>query len=180
MLTPSPVFRRAVLIRGRRGLGQSDICIDNGDGTQNCFPAGGTDTSPVGGLPCQSDDSGGLVAGQVYCSSGGLVPASAGANLPSLNSPSAQGGAKNTGFSWTPIIQTAILATQKGVQAAQSNPLTHLQPGFYYQSSPQGGTIVSTAGQPLGTSALTTTTLGNLLPILLVGGVLVLFMVGRR
>lgn len=81
---------------------------------------------------------------------------------------------------WAAVAQTAVQATQQGVIADQTNPLTHLQPGMYYQSTPGGGLIVSTAGVPLGTSALTTTTMGNLLPILLVGGVLVMFMLGRR
>lgn len=162
MLTPRPGHRRRR--RGWSGLGDT-VCPDYPD-TSTCYDTGTTDTST-----------------QTVTFPPGYPT---GTTLPSTGSPSAGSGgatppATSTPVNWTAVIQSIITGTAKGVQLSQ---LTNMAPGSFYQQTPQGAIIASTAGIP-GTSAFTNLTssanLQGMMPILLVGGaVVVLMMMGAR
>ena len=96
--------------------------------------------------------------------------------LPSTgtNTASSGGGTPPTPINWTAIAQSIIQGTAKVVQLSQ---LTNMPAGSYYQQTPQGAIIASTAGIPGSASAaLNSSGLTGMMPLLLVGGGLVLLM----
>lgn len=150
------------------------ICIDNGDGTQTCFPSGGTDTTG-GGIVCQGNDLMPLAEGQVYCSSNSTIPASAagqaaqaqnlsvnigGATVQTQHPPGWTGQTvclpgqacpqAPNGYTWIPVISATgnmlaqIMAISQGGSYSQS-PRGIAVSGTPY--APAAGTAASTASQ---------------------------------
>jgi hypothetical protein len=84
-------------------------------------------------------------------------------------------------INWNSLLSQLVGAgTTIGKQfASYSNPIYNLAPETYYQQTPWG-TVVSTAGTP-GTNPLATVSSSSLMPLLLLGGgVLLAVMVARK
>lgn len=175
MLTPGPALARRIRLArpGWRGMGFRGLGQDTSGGCDfagNCYDIYGNQTVSAGSStssqPC------GVVP---------LPPCPGGTTVPSTNTPSSQSG----NVDWTKIIQSAIQGTATAV-AIQTNPFApkNIPAGTYYASG-KGGTVISTAGagSPYTTytaAGLTTAGLSSMLPVLLIGGVFMMFMMGRR
>lgn len=169
MLTPHPAFPRRMWLTGRpslRGLGQDASSGDyGGEAGPAVDPSTGTTIDPSQ-LPLTLPS----YTPTVPLVSTGSASTSSGAGTPSA---------------LTQILNalTGVTKTTAQVYAQQNNPLLNLAPGTYYQSGP-AGTTITTAGATVPatalTSGLTSATLGNLLPIGLVAGVVLLLMMSRR
>jgi hypothetical protein len=127
------------------------------------------------GAPCIDDPT-------IDCGDPGTVTLpttpdpTASVSLPSTGTPTASSGGGIP--SWLANIFTGAARTTETIALQQTNPL--LQKGVYYQT-PQGAIYAGNAPATGFVPGLTTTTagLGSMLPILLIGGVLLMFMSRR-
>ena len=149
-----------------RGLGQSCDLVDANGNCVDLTPTTGSTTDTTGSV-------------QGAC---GIVPL---APCPGSTASSPQATTSSGSINWTNVIQSAIKGVSTVVQQ-QTNPFApkNIPAGTYYARGP-GGTVISTAGagSPYTAAGYTTTSLtsglSSMLPILLVGGV-VLMMMSRR
>lgn len=164
---PSLVGRVSGYIRpvrggGFRGLGQPQPFSSATDITSTLE----TGTSPIGGVSLVSDPN---------------APIYVAADFPTAASAAASGASATSTQApwWGNILSSAITSGLKvGSQIAsyELNPLTNK--ATYFQT-PQGGIYASNV--PGGVPGLTTPTTGSsILPMLLIGGVVVMFMMSRR
>lgn len=187
--------------RGISGLGQGQTCVDEVDsdgnptGQQFCY-GGETDNTYSGsgtvgsGIPCQSDDTAGLIAGQVYCDTGGPTPLNTMVNLaqqgtaqsanvqPPQTTPVSIGGSTvqaqhppgytgsltcPAGYTCTPApagYQWTPVISATGQTIAQ---IMAVAQGGSYSISPSGASAVSgTAGAPAAGTAASTAAAGLL------------------
>jgi hypothetical protein len=163
MLTPSPRGYARPSPRGyscRRYSGMGQNGTDTTDGSVPII----TDTPPVldGSLP-------------------GALP---GTTTPSPTIPGASSAPIAPPSPWEQLLINLGLTAGKTTTAIalqSTNPLYRAagQPGYYYATGP-GGTVVSTSGVP-GALNLTAANLSSWMPLILIGGGLLVFMsMGRR
>ena len=155
MLTPAPVAARRVWVNGNSG----------------CKPGMGQDDTVDTSMPSTPISTAPDITSIDFPTTGGEAPTVTPAPAPGTN----------IFQSLTPVISS--LATTAGKIAQQQlNPFApgNLPAGSCYQQTPQGGIVVSTNCAPTTVgAAFSTATLGGILPILLIGGI-VLVMVSRK
>jgi hypothetical protein len=170
---------RGLGVSGLNGLGQAMICPDPTD-SSSCFPAGQTDTGVLG---CQPDDTGGLVPGQVYCSTNSIMTAAQVAQAQAQSSNIGKGGVGPVQSPSSTATTTSVLSALNQMLATQQRLGSQVTPGGTIVLPPgSAGSIATTGGGAsnvavTGTANLFTGTSGM---ILMLGAGLLLIMLMQR